>query len=113
VAPGGVELRGRDGAKQFFAIWANGVPDNEITVTDEYVCGNVVVQQAVFSGTHTGGLMVPSGDVIPAIGRSLSAPFVDLFEVGEDQITAERLYFDQLELLTQLGLMPDAATAST
>jgi ketosteroid isomerase-like protein len=113
VAPGGVELRGPDGAKQFFAVWAEGVPDNEITVTQEYVCGSVVVQQAVFSGTHTGPLMVPSGEVIPPTGRSLSASYADIFEVEDDRIRSERLYFDQLELLTQLGLMPDPAAATS
>lgn len=109
VAPGGVELRGPDGAKQFFGIWAEGAPDNELTITHEYVCGSVVVQEGVFSGTHTGGLMAPNGQVIPATGRSLSAPYADVFEVEGDRITSERLYFDQVELLTQLGLMPDPA----
>ena len=113
MAPGGVELRGADGAKQFLAIWAEGVPDNEITITHEYVCGSVVVQEGVFSGTHTGGLMAPSGEVIPATGRSFSAPYTDVFEVEGDRITSDRLYFDQVELLTQLGLMPDPAAAAS
>ena len=113
VAPGGVQLRGRDGAKQFFAIWSEGVPDNQITITHEYVCGSVVVQEAVFSGTHTGALMAPNGELIPATGRSLSAPYVDVFEIEGDRITSDRLYFDQLELLTQLGLMQAPAGAAS
>ena len=113
VAPGGVELRGPDGAKQFFAIWAEGVPDNEITITHEYVCGSVVVLEAVFSGTHTGGLMAPNSQVIPATGRSLSAPFAEVLEVEGDRITSDRLYFDQVELLIQLGLMPDPSVATS
>lgn len=112
AVPGGMELRGADGAKQFFAVWAEGVPDNEITITHEHVCGSVVVQEGVFSGTHTGDLMTPNGQVIPATGRSLSASYADVFEVEGDHITAERLYFDQIELLTQLGLMPDPAAAT-
>ena len=113
MAPGGVELRGPDGAKQFLAIWAEGVPDNEITITHEYVCGSVVVQEGVFSGAHTGGLMAPSGEVIPATGRSFRASYTDVFEVEGDRITSERLYFDQVELLTQLGLMPDPSVATS
>jgi uncharacterized protein (TIGR02246 family) len=113
AVPGGVELRGADGAKQFLAIWTEGVPDNEIAITHEYVCGPVVVQEAVFSGTHTGPLMVPSGEVIPPTGRSVSASYVDIFEVEDDRIKSDRLYFDQLELLTQLGLVPDPAAAAS
>ncbi len=112
AAPGGVELRGRDGAKQFLASWVDGVPDNEITITHEHVCGTSVVQEAVFSGTHTGGLMAPNGEVIPATGRSISAAYVDVFEVEGDRIASQRLYFDQVELLTQLGLMPDPAAVA-
>jgi predicted ester cyclase len=108
-----VELRGPDGAKQFFGIWADGVPDNEITITHEYVCGSIVVQEGVFSGTHTGGLMTPSGEVIPATGRSLTATYADVFEIEGDRITSERLYFDQVGLLTQLGLMPNPAAAAS
>jgi uncharacterized protein (TIGR02246 family) len=88
VAPGGVELRGADGAKQFLAIWAEGVPDNEITITREHVCGSVVVEEAVFSGTHTGGLMVPGGEVIPATGRSLSSRYAETF--SRSRATASR-----------------------
>jgi ketosteroid isomerase-like protein len=113
VAPGGVELRGPNGAKEFMAVWTEGVPDNEITITHEHVCGSTVVQEGVFSGTHTGGLRAPSGEVIPATGRSLSAPYADVFEVEGDRITGERLYFDQVGLLIQLGLMPDPALAAS
>jgi ketosteroid isomerase-like protein len=44
--------------------------------------------------------------------RVISAPYVDVFEVEGDRITSERLYFDQVELLTQLGLMPETTAAS-
>ena len=111
--PGGMELQGPEGAKQFFAIWAQGVPDNEITITREHVCGSVVVQEGIFSGTHTGDLMTPGGDVIPATGRSLKASYADVFEIDGDHITSERLYYDQVELLIQLGLMPAPAASAT
>ena len=57
--------------------------------------------------------MAPNGQVIPATGRSLSVPYADVFEVEGDRITSDRLYFDQVELLTQLGLMPDPAAAAS
>jgi hypothetical protein len=113
VAPGGVELRGPEGAKQFFAIWTEAAPDNDVTITHECVSGSVVVQEGVFSGTHTGSLMAPDGQVIPATGRSISAPYADIFEVEGDHVKSERLYFDQVGLLTQLGLMPEPAVAAS
>jgi ketosteroid isomerase-like protein len=113
VGPGGMELHGGDGARQFMGIWSEGVPDNEITVTHEHVCGSVVVQEGIFSGTHTGNLVTPDGQVVPATGRSLRASYADVFEIEGDRIKSERLYYDQVEMLIQLGLMPaPAATAS-
>jgi predicted ester cyclase len=113
AGPGGMALQGADGARQFMGMWADGVPDNEITIEHEWVAGPVVIQEGIFSGTHTGTLMTPDGQAIPATGRSLRAAYVDVFETDGDRITAERLYFDQVELLTQLGLMPDPAAATS
>ncbi len=113
TAPGGVELRGRDGARAFMGMWNEAFPDNEIAIACEHDAGSVVVQEGTFSGTHTGTLMTPDGEAIPATGRSIKAPYVDVFEVEGDQIVSERLYFDRVELLTQLGLMPEPAQASS
>jgi hypothetical protein len=93
-------------------MWAEGVPDNEITIEHEWVAGPVVVQEGLFSGTHTGTLMTPDGQAIPPPGRSIKAAYADVFEVEGDRITAERLYFDQVELLTQGGRMGAAARAA-
>jgi len=88
------------------SVWFEAMPDNEISVTNEYVAGSVVVQEAVFSGTHTGNLAAPNGLVVPPTGRHVQAPYVDILVVEGDQIASDHLYWDQVELLTQLGLMP-------
>lgn len=111
TAPGGMPLQGRDGARQFYRMWNEALPDNDLTIERRHSCGSVVVEEGVFSGTHTGNLTTPDGQTIPATGRSLSVPFVQVFDIEGDQVTATRLYFDQVELLTQLGLIPDSAAA--
>ena len=109
--PGG-ELHCRDGARAFFATWHDGMPDNTVDITHEYEAGSVVIQEGIFRGTHTGTLMTPDGQSIPATGRSVEAAYCDVFEIDGDRITSERLYFDQVTLLTQLGLMPAPAAAA-
>jgi len=71
-------------------LGAEGVPDTEITITDERVCGSVVVQEGVFGDTRTGSLVTPGDQVIPAPRRSLEAPCADFFEVegGPHQVRA-------------------------
>jgi len=112
TAPGGMELRGHDGAKQFMAGWCEAVPDNDIEVVREHACGSVLVQEGTFMGTHTGNLTAPDGQVIPPTGHTIKAPYIEVYEVEDDHVVADRLYFDQVELLTQLGLMPAAAAAT-
>lgn len=111
-APGGAVLRGQEGARQFMSMWNEAFPDNEVTIEHEYIAGTVAIQEGVFTGTHSGTLNTPDGQSIPATGRSLRAAYADVFETDGDRINSERLYFDQVELLTQLGLMPAPAEAA-
>jgi hypothetical protein len=57
----------------------------------------------VFEGTHTATLNAPGGS-IPATGRRITVPFVSVLGVAGDRFTSIAVYFDQMELLTQLGL---------
>jgi len=43
---------------------------------------------------------------VPPTGRHVQAPYVDILVVEGDQIASDHLYWDQVEMLTQLGLMP-------
>jgi ketosteroid isomerase-like protein len=64
--------------------------------------------EGVYSGTHTGVLATPQGDLLPT-GRKLELRFRDVFQVKAGKAVAHRLYFDNVEFLTQLGLMPQPA----
>lgn len=44
---------------------------------------------------------------MPATDRSVHIRFSDFMSTRNGQVVSHRAYFDQLELLTQLGLMPD------
>jgi len=88
------------------SVWTQAMPDNEIEIEHEHVAGPVVVQEASFRGTHTGNLALPDGQAIPPTRRSTENGFVAVAITEGDRIVAYRLYFDQLSLLTQLGLVP-------
>jgi hypothetical protein len=111
IAPGDMKVRGPDGARIFMTLWTEAFPDNDVHIDAEYVAGSVVMQEGTFSGTHSGNLRLPDGQVIPPTCRTLKAPYAEVFVVQSDQVVEDRLYFDRLELLTQLGLMPEPATA--
>jgi predicted ester cyclase len=109
-APGDVRVEGREAATQYALAWLRAFPDATITVKNELVSGDWVVQEFAFEGTHEDTLSGPGGD-IPATHRRLNGRGVQIFRVEGDAVADTRLYFDQVQIMTQLGLLPEPATA--
>ena len=66
--------------------------------------GRVVVEH-LFQGTHTGTLHTAAGDV-PATGRQVRIPLATVIEHEDERVRHWRSYYDQLALLSQLGVLP-------
>ena len=109
-APGDIHLEGREAATQYAMEWISSFPDAHITVHNELAAGDWVVQEFSFEGTHTAPMQSPMGE-IPATNRSLKGRGVQIFRIEGDAVVDTRLYFDQVQVMTQLGLMPEPATA--
>jgi predicted ester cyclase len=109
-APGDVHLEGRDAATEYAMTWLRAFSDARINITNELSSGDWVTQEFTFQGTHDGTLSSPAGD-IPATHKRLNGRGVQIFRVEGDTVVDTRLYFDQVQVLTQLGLMPQPATA--
>jgi predicted ester cyclase len=92
--------------------WLRAFPDARLTVTNELADGDWVAQEFTFEGTHEDTLSSPSGD-IPATHKRLDGRGVQIFKVEGEVVTDTRLYFDQVEVMTQLGLMPEPASATS
>jgi steroid delta-isomerase-like uncharacterized protein len=110
-APGDIRLDGREPATQYAMAWLNAFPDARITVNNQLVAGDWAVQEITFEGSHEGTLSGPGGD-IPATHRHLTGRAVQIFQVADGAITDTRLYYDQVQVMTQLGLMPEPAGAA-
>jgi predicted ester cyclase len=108
--PGDVHLEGRDAVTGYGMAWLNAFPDARFTINHELVDGDWVAQEFTFSGTHEATLPSPAGD-IPATHKRLEGRGAQIFRVEGETITDTRLYFDQVQVMTQLGLMPEPATA--
>lgn len=106
----GLVLRGSAGAAAFWHGYQDSFPDNTIRARLVFAAGDDVAEEAVFEGTHTGPLPTPDGGAIAPTGNTVATPFVLLHTLAGGRITSMRLYFDQVEMLTRLGLMPALAT---
>jgi steroid delta-isomerase-like uncharacterized protein len=80
------------------------LPDSRMEVTAIIESGNYVVVEGAYSGTHTGPLGTPRGEV-PATGRKLRLPLCDVIEVAAGRITRISAYYDQMTFAAQLGLL--------
>lgn len=71
----------------------------------EFIEGtNIVVIEGVFLGTNTGPMIGPTG-TLPATGRRVELPFCDIWKVRNGRIVENRIYYDQVMFLSQLGLL--------
>jgi steroid delta-isomerase-like uncharacterized protein len=111
TAPGGVELQGADAIAGYAMAWLNAFPDATTTIHQQVIGDDWVAERFTFAGTHTETLASPDGD-IPATGKSLSGRGAELVRFRDGKIVEDHLYYDQLDVVTQLGLMQEGAAAT-
>ena len=107
----GIKLTGSDATTEYAMAWIHAFPDARIDVRNTIVGDGWAVQEFTFEGTHEDTLSGPGGE-IPATHRHLSGRGVQIMKVEGGKIADVRLYFDQVDVLTQLGIMPAAVGAT-
>jgi steroid delta-isomerase-like uncharacterized protein len=111
-APGGQRISGlADLRDKYFDALLTAAPDRLSRDLVLFADGEHAVEQARYVGTHTGPLRTPDGAEVPATGKRFDFPFVAVFRVQSGKIRSIRIYYDQVEVLVQLGLMPGASAA--
>jgi predicted ester cyclase len=98
-----MRLTGRDAADAIWNTWQEAFPDNRIEIGMIHADDRGGVNECRFIGTHNGPLRGPAGE-IAATGRTADVPVTGVYEFEEGKVTSLHVYFDQMELLTQLGL---------
>ncbi len=105
LGPGGLVLHGRDGWVQFFDAWQQAFPDCRVEA-EVFGAGDRACEEAGFTGTHTGVLRGPGGDIAPT-DRTVRVAYIATYRVRDDRVTQVRMSWDQLDVLAQLGLVPE------
>jgi predicted ester cyclase len=105
VAPGG-QASGRDGVLGFLGVFHEAFPDLRLEVAQLLTDGPGAAAEGTIAGTHDGVLHTPNGDVAPT-GRAVELRFAAVYVTDGDTLKSEHLFFDQMDFLGQLGLLPD------
>jgi ketosteroid isomerase-like protein len=111
VGPG-TRFQGPEGAKEHALMWADGFPDGRITIDKVIATDRDVVVQFTGTGTHTGTLKTPGGEIV-ATGRSVTLQVCDVLSFRAGRVSRLHSYFDSASLLMQLGVMPELPIATT
>jgi steroid delta-isomerase-like uncharacterized protein len=77
-------------------------PDQRNELLALHHADDAVLVEAVVRGTHRGPLRS-----LPPTGREYELPILAIFEFDGDTLTCERVYFDQMTVLRQLGIARD------
>jgi steroid delta-isomerase-like uncharacterized protein len=91
----------------FLPGWVQTSADIRITDPHYFDAGPTVVAQFTVTGTHDG----PLGP-FPATGKRFALPLCELWHFDPSGlVVGGDLYYDQVSLLTQLGLLPQPSSA--
>ncbi|MCI0685655.1 MAG: ester cyclase [Sporichthyaceae bacterium] len=106
VVPDEGELKGRDQIVAPMRPFIDAFPGASFEPIAAYESGDVAIDEGYFVGTNTAPLTLPGGQTLPPTGKSVRVRSCDVATVKNGLITHYRLYFDQMDLLTQLGIAP-------
>jgi predicted ester cyclase len=107
-APGGFKATSGHEATAYAKRWLKGFPNGKMTVRHEIVSAPWIVQEVTMEGTNTGPLEGPMGTIQPT-HKHVVGKGVQILKIENGKITETKIYFDMVDQLTQLGLMPAPA----
>lgn len=95
-------------AERYRELWTT-FTDARMEPTSWTVAGDTLVVEYTVTGTHSGPMTAPDGSQIPATGRRAEIRACSVVEARDGQTVSHRMYFDMLQMMTQLGLVPAPA----
>ena len=101
----GLGLVGLKVFRNFLSVFQGAFSDGRLTVGSYVVDGDNASVEGTFDGVHDGVLQSPSGPVEPT-GRPVSFRWSATYRIDGSELMSEHLYFDQLDFLGQLGVLP-------
>lgn len=93
-------------ARGFNEAFLPAFPDLHFDIVRSLVSGDTAVVEWTAGGTHDGPLTNAAGQTIPPTHGKGMIHGILVSDVKDGQIVRERTYWDQMELLAQLGVVP-------
>ena len=96
------DVRGVEGAREFYSMYRSAFPDAEVTIEAQLAEGDMVATRWTGRGTHQGELMgvQPSGNRVEVMGNTIS-------RIEGGKIVEEWDIYDALGMMQAIGAVPE------
>jgi len=101
IVPTGDVHDGAEEVMDYFKTSRATFPDQRNELHAMHHADDAVIVEFDLLGTHRGELRG-----IPPTGKEFRCAMIAVFRFGAEKIVCERVYFDSLTILRQLGVMP-------
>jgi steroid delta-isomerase-like uncharacterized protein len=102
-------FEGREAIRERLARDLEACPDISWTVESFVEQGDEFSDEWSFVATQTGPFKLPDGTELPPSGKQVALRGMEYVQVRDGKIVVDNLYYDNLAVMTQLGLVPEAA----
>ena len=103
IIPTGEVYDGEEAVRGYFKASRDAFPDQRNEPIALHHTDDAVIAEFDLKGTHRGELRG-----IPATGKEFTCRCAAFFLFEEDRLVCERVYFDSLTILSQLGVLQGA-----
>jgi steroid delta-isomerase-like uncharacterized protein len=102
------DVRGLEGAREFYGMYQSAFPDAQITIEGQLGEGDMVATRWTARGTHQGELLgvPPSGNWVEVSGITIS-------RIEGGKVAEEWNNYDALGMLQAIGAIPEQEQADT
>src|SRR5690348_16365543 len=97
------KYKGKAQILQSFKVWKTAFPKATAEITNQIAMGDQVVSEVLFKSTHTGPLASPTGTIAPT-NKPIQFKVMNITSFRNGLIQRERSYYDQADLMLQLGV---------
>lgn len=98
--------KGREAVREFWRTTMEAFPRCQLVGVGLTSLGETVVEEGAVQGCNTGPSRAPDGSEVPATGRDVALPYCGVHRVRGGRVVASHLYWDELGMIAQLGLVP-------
>ena len=102
-------FEGRDSIRERLARELESFSDIDWGVVSYVEQDDAFADEWFFEGTHTGPFLMPDGTELPPTGKRVRIDGMELVKMRDGKIVVDNLYYDNLAIAAQLGLIPEAA----